>query len=136
MILHSLSYKKIWQFYKQSVKLLRFWATVCLCYQTVVCLSVPDFCPSVLSVTLVYCGQMVGWIKMKLSKQVGLGPCHIVRWGPSYPPTKGAQSPPPTIFHPCQLLLSSCLTFILNTPQEYSVYRHKNFSLKLALKIA
>ena len=33
-----------------------------LCYQTIVCLSV-------LSVTLVYCGQTVGWIKMKLGMQ-------------------------------------------------------------------
>jgi len=39
------------------------------------------FCPvrSVcLSVTLVYCGQTVIWIKMKLGMQVGLGPGHIV----------------------------------------------------------
>jgi len=42
-----------------------------LCYQTVVCLSV-------LSVTLVYCSQTVGLIKMKLGMQVGLGPGHIV----------------------------------------------------------
>ena len=35
------------------------------CYQTVVCLSV-------LSVKLVYCGQTVGWIKMKLDMQVGV----------------------------------------------------------------
>jgi len=32
-----------------------------------VCLSVT------LSVTLVYCGQTVGWIKMKLDTQIGLG---------------------------------------------------------------
>jgi len=25
-----------------------------------------------------YCGQTVGWIKMKLGTEVGLGPCHIV----------------------------------------------------------
>jgi len=38
-----------------------------------------DCCPvclSVLSVTLAYCGQMVGWIEMKLGLQVGLGPGH------------------------------------------------------------
>ena len=34
-------------------------------------------CP-VLSVTLVYCGQKVGCIKMKLGMQVRLGPGHIV----------------------------------------------------------
>jgi len=33
---------------------------------------------SVLSVTLVHCGQKVGWMKMKLRVEVGLGPGHIV----------------------------------------------------------
>ena len=37
-----------------------------------------DRCLSVLFVTLVYCGQTVGWIKMKLGIQIGLGPGHIV----------------------------------------------------------
>ena len=32
----------------------------------------------ILSVTLVYCDQTVGWIKMKLGTEVGLGPGHIV----------------------------------------------------------
>ena len=45
-----------------------------LCYRTVVC----PVCLSVLSVTLVYCGQTVGRIKMKLDTQVGFGPGHIV----------------------------------------------------------
>jgi len=27
---------------------------------------------------LVYCGQMVGWIKMKLGTEVGLGPGHTM----------------------------------------------------------
>jgi len=44
------------------------------CHQTVVCLSRL----SVLSVTLVYCGQTVKRIKMKLGMQVGLGHCHTV----------------------------------------------------------
>jgi len=59
-----------------------------LCYQTVVCLSV-------LSVTLVYCGQMVGWIQMKLGMQVGLGPGHIVvDWDPAeLPSPKRGRSP-------------------------------------------
>ena len=43
-----------------------------LCYHTVVCLSVS------LSATLVYCGQTVGRIKMKLGMQIGLGPGHNV----------------------------------------------------------
>ena len=52
------------------------------CYRTVVL--------SFLSVTLVYCGQTVGWIKMKLGKKVGLGPGHIVLDGdPAAPPQKG-----------------------------------------------
>ena len=34
-------------------------------------------CLAVLPVTLVYCGQTVGWIKMKLGTQVGLGPGRI-----------------------------------------------------------
>jgi len=37
-----------------------------------------DRCLSVLSVTLVYCGRTVGWIKVKLGMKVGLGPGHIV----------------------------------------------------------
>jgi len=49
---------------------------------------------SVLSVTLVYCGQMVGWIKMKLGMQVGLGPGHMVLDGdPAPPPPKKGQTP-------------------------------------------
>jgi len=49
---------------------------------------------SVLSVTLVYCGQTVGWIKMKLSIQVGLGPGHIILDGdPAHHLPKG-HSPP------------------------------------------
>jgi len=43
-----------------------------------------------LSVTLLYCGQVVGWIKMKLGVQVGLGPVHVVLDGdPAAPPPKG-----------------------------------------------
>ena len=62
-----------------------------LCYRSVVCLSV-------LSVTLVYCGQSVGQIKMKLGTQVGLGPGHNVLGGDPAPfPPKG-HSPP--IFGP------------------------------------
>jgi len=64
-----------------------------LCYQTAVCLSCLSVCP-VLSVTLMYCGQTVGWIKMKLGTQVGLGPGHIVLdGGPSSPSPNGAEHP-------------------------------------------
>jgi len=37
-----------------------------------------DRCPVCLSVTLVYCGETVGRIKVKLGTEVGLGPGHIV----------------------------------------------------------
>ena len=76
-----------------------FWATVC----KMVCPMLSDRCPVCpvlyvcLSVTLVYCGQMVGWIKMKLAMQVGLGPGHIVLDGDPAPPQS------PTIFGPCLL---------------------------------
>ena len=52
-----------------------------LCYDR--CLSVCLYC---LSVTLVYCDQTVGLIKMKLGLQVGLGPVHVVLDGD---PAKG-----------------------------------------------
>jgi len=52
-----------------------------------------------LSVTLVYCGQTVGWIKMKLGMELGLGPGDIVFDGDPATP-KGAQLP---IFVPMSL---------------------------------
>jgi len=73
-------------FGRPFVKVKRF----ALCYRTVV-LSV------CLSVTMVYCGQTVKWIKMKLGMEVmGLGPGHIVLDGDTAPlPRKGCrlQSP-------------------------------------------
>ena len=57
-----------------------------VCYQTVVL--------SCLSVTLVYCGKTVGRIKMKLGKQVGLVPGHIVLDGdPALPSKRGTAAP-------------------------------------------
>jgi len=50
-------------------------------------------CP-VLSVTLVYCDQTPGWIKMPLGTEVGLGPGHIVFDGNPAPQKKGAQPHP------------------------------------------
>jgi len=58
-----------------------------LCYRVIICPACPVL--SVLSVTLVYCGQTVGWIKMKLGVQVGLGPGHIVLDGDQLPLPKG-----------------------------------------------
>ena len=55
-----------------------FWATIAKtvrpCYQTVVL--------SCLSVTLVHCGQTVGWIKMKIGMQVSLGPGTVLDGDP------------------------------------------------------
>jgi len=60
-------------------------------------------CLSCLSVTLVYCGQTVGRIKMKLGMQVGLGPDRIVLGGdPAALPLKG-HSPPPN-FRPISIV--------------------------------
>ena len=69
-----------------------FWATFCKTVRPVPsdrCMS----CLCVLCVMLVHCGQTVGWIKMKLDKQVGLGWPHCVRWGPNSRSPKGAQPP-------------------------------------------
>jgi len=60
-----------------------------------------DYCLSVLSVLscpvcdvgVAYCGQMVGWIKMKLGMQVGIGPGHIVLDGNQLPFPKRGRSP-------------------------------------------
>ena len=54
------------------------------------CLSV---CPVCLSVMLVYCGQTVGWINMKLGMHVALGPGHIVLDGDPTPPAQKRVAP-------------------------------------------
>jgi len=52
-------------------------------------LCVLSVCPVCLSVTLVYCGQTVGWIKVPLGTEVGLGPGDIVLDGdPAPSPTE------------------------------------------------
>jgi len=85
----------------------RCWATVCktvrpmLSVRCPVCLSV---CLSCLSVTLVYCGQTVGRIRMKLGMQVGLGPGHIVLGGDPSATLPKRHIPPP-IFGPYLLRL-------------------------------
>jgi len=66
-----------------------FWTTVCRTVRPML----SDRCP-VLSVTLVYYGQTVGWIKMKLGVQVGLGPGHILFDGDPGPPPPKGHSPP------------------------------------------
>ena len=63
-----------------------------LYYRTViVVLSGLSVC---LSVTLVYCGQTVGRIKMKLGTQVGLGTGHIVLHGDPAPTTERGTAAP------------------------------------------
>jgi len=68
----------------------------------------------VLSVTLVYCGQTVRWIKIKLSMQVGLGPGHIGLDADPAPLPKSGTAPvfgPRLLWpnvRPSQLLLSTC----------------------------
>jgi len=47
---------------------------------------------------LAYCGQTVGWIKIKLGTDVGLGPGHIVLDGDPAPPPKKKGSQPTSQF--------------------------------------
>jgi len=58
---------------------------------------------SILFVTLAYCGQTVGWIKMPLGMKVGLGPDHIMLDGdPAFPvPIKRGKAR--QFFVPCLL---------------------------------
>ena len=58
-------------------------------------------CRPCLSVTLVYCGQKVGWIRIPLGAEVGLGPDNIVLDGDPSALRKEAQQPPR--FGPCLL---------------------------------
>jgi len=49
--------------------------------------------------TCLLCVQTVGWSKMPLGMEVGLGPGHIVLDGdPAPPPPKGAQLLPPNFW--------------------------------------
>jgi len=42
----------------------------------------------------VFCGQTVGWIKMKHDMDVGLGPDHIVLYKDPAPHERGTSAPP------------------------------------------
>jgi len=55
-----------------------------------------------LSVTLMYCDQTVGWIKMPLGTEVGLGPGDTVLDGNPAPPAERGTAPP-QLFGPCLL---------------------------------
>jgi len=64
----------------------------------------PLSCLSCVSVTLAYCGQTVGWIKIPLGTEVGVGPGHIVLDGDTAPPTeRGTTASLPPLFGPCLL---------------------------------
>jgi len=84
----------------RTVSAIGFWATVCKAVRPILPgpLSVLSVC---LSVTLVYCDQTVGWIKMKLNTEISLGPGHIVLdWDPA-PSPKGV---PPANFRPMSVV--------------------------------
>jgi len=77
----------MWICYSVTVVERLFVKRFALCYRTVVCLTV-------VSVTLVYYGQTVGWIKMPLGRKPGLGSGDNVLDGdPALPPRKGHSSP-------------------------------------------
>jgi len=76
-----------------------FWVTVCKMVRRMLSYCCLSMC--VCLVTLVYCGQTVGWISMPIGMEVGLGPGHCVRWDPA-PPKVGTAAPPP-IFGACLL---------------------------------
>jgi len=59
----------------------------------------PLSCLSCLSVTLVYCCQTVGWIRMPLGMEVGLDPGHMVLDGDPAPPERCTAAPSPLFGH-------------------------------------
>jgi len=72
---------------------------------------------SCLSVTLVYCGQTIGWIEMQLGTEVGIGPGDIVLDGdPAAPHGNGRSSPPPTF---AQMTAECSCTLYDGTPRIY-----------------
>jgi len=71
-----------------------FWGTATVCKRLRTMLSDRcTVCPVCLSLTLVYCGQTVEWIKMLLGTEVGLGPGDIVLDGDPDSPKRGHNSP-------------------------------------------
>ena len=97
-----------------------------LCHRTVVLTLL-----SVLSVTLVYCGQTVGWIKMKLGTEVGLGPGDIVLDADLAPPKRHST---PT-FRPMSVVAkrspisASCWALVI-----YIGWQWRNFFISCAVE--
>jgi len=86
-------------------------------------------CFSCLSVTMVYCGQTVGLIKMPLGTEVGLGQRDIVLDKDPAPPRKEAQQPShfsahvycgQTVAHLSNCCMSSC-TFVFITATQTNI---------------
>ena len=69
-----------------------FWATICK--MVLPMLSDCCLCLSVCLVTLVYCGQTIGWIKIPLGTEEGIGSGDCVRLGPSSPTESGTAASP------------------------------------------
>jgi len=94
-------------------------------------------CLSCLSVTLVYCGQTVGWIKMPLGTEVSLCAGHIVLDGDPAPPTERGTAAPPPLFGRCllwpngrpfQQLLSFCLSQACTEEGHNHLLQHLRFN--------
>ena len=84
--------------FKRTMACDGFWSTVCKTIRSMLsdrCLPVCLSVLSCLSVTMMYCGQTIGWIKTKLGMAVGLRPGHTVLGGDQPPFPKGAQPPYP-----------------------------------------
>jgi len=97
---------------RSLIALFLFWATVTSNGSPYAVGSL--FC---LSVTLVCCGQTVGWMKMPLGTEVGLGPGDIVLEGDPAPPShgKGTAALLPHFLAHCSstvTLLSNCWALV------------------------
>ena len=78
-------------------------------------------------VELVYCGQMVAWIKMPLGTEVGLGPGDIVLDGDPAPPTEREHSSPH--FWPISIVaerspISATVELLFRTQRTLRSYSH------------
>ena len=79
-----------------------------------------------MSVTLVYCGQTVGWIGMLLDTEVGIGPGDIVLDGDPAPPALEKGYSPP-IFGPCLLIYWNLYIILRHPVAKWCIIEHKPF---------